>query len=129
MSEMVERGSMIERVARALEPDVWANFDAYVKQKEFTRAEVEHRKTTSLALRLSTGRARAAIEALREPTPAMIEAAKPYLRYGEVEAGTNIWAAFGGMIDAALGLQPKGQPSAPHDVLANRDAALGEKRG
>lgn len=79
---------MIERVARAMEPDVWASIDGdFWDGKERTREN-------------SLARARAAIAAMREPTP---EITARFVRaghgpYGDVEARA-VWQE---MIDAAL---------------------------
>ena len=82
---------MVERVARAIAPDVWINFDAFCRLKEYKIDEVEDRKRTSEAIKLSIKRARAAIEAMREPTEAMLTAGS--MRTGE---------AYAAMIEAAL---------------------------
>lgn len=74
---------MIERVARALDQFAWSQ-----------SAGMERRRADSLFL------ASAAIEAMRDPTPAMQQAvAKNW--------GRRTWAEYSEVIDAALATTPK----------------------
>ena len=93
--------TMIEAVGRAINPDAWATQDGLKEHSPdywASPTETETRATLTV-------RARAAIEAMREPTPEMMggaNKAQPFLD-GEWDFGRkiieDIWQA---MIDAAL---------------------------
>lgn len=104
---------MIERVARAINPDIWRKFDERAKRKGWTAAEkaqeqAERASGTGL-LAFSLRHARAAIEAMREPTEAMLgahEAVCVFRSQDEREDyRDNLREAWATMIDAALATQ------------------------
>ena len=105
--------NMIEKVARAIDRDAWSHFDAYCKLKQYSPEEIRTRMQESSHLQKSLTNARAAIEAMREPTQEMVD-----VGYREIDdcidfynydsdcgydlgafAPTSTWQA---MIDAAL---------------------------
>jgi hypothetical protein len=57
--------TMIERVARAIAPGVWKDFDAWCRRKRFSAAEVAERNRASIAIQSSLARARAALKAMK----------------------------------------------------------------
>ena len=91
--------NMIERVARAI-CDTWAEREGcadyswevvkYAHQDPETHAKLARMYETAMA------EARAAIEAMREPTEAMVDSC------GNGECGKWAWGAWDNMIDAAL---------------------------
>lgn len=65
---------MVERVARAINGDMWDGFDDYCRKLEYTPEQIEKAKG-AIAPKVSLNRARAAIEAIRDnPTDSMVEA-------------------------------------------------------
>lgn len=83
-------GEMIERVARAIDPVLWKNLDRAISEGWPTDIVAMARfATTDSCLR-----ARAAIEAMREPTVAMLDVA--------VASPADAIPRWRGMIDAAL---------------------------
>lgn len=56
---------MVEKVARAIDPIAWDNFDTYCRAKGYSLDEVEDRKRNSLVVARTLKNARAAIEAMR----------------------------------------------------------------
>ncbi len=90
---MGETESMIERVARARCAEQGINPDAPFRNLVGDKQRIVNWQAW-------TGEARAAIEAMREPTDAMIDAGAVAEGDGNLEAqARNLWAA---MIDAAL---------------------------
>lgn len=85
---------MIERVSRAMEPYLWDQ-EITTKYPEFV-PEIDKMREYSIA------RARKAIEAMREPTQSMLDAARsidPGVINDEYAPASQHWAA---MIDEAL---------------------------
>ena len=80
--------NMVERVARAIDPECWA-------EPGLTRAELEN---CHIRRQKANWQARVAIQVMREPTDAMIEAGYIYFG-GERCSPDESWEA---MIDAAL---------------------------
>src|SRR5690606_36986744 len=91
--------SMVERVARAIDGDLWQALDSYCRAKEWTSAEVAQEKMTRHVMQASFLRARAAIDAMR----AVPEHLAADLRL----EGQHI-AAYHDIIDAALNEQVSG---------------------
>jgi hypothetical protein len=85
---------MVERIARKIDPDIWADFDRIAKDVGVATASHDRR--------LSIKKARQILEEMRKPTGNMIDmAARTWIREnGGMEMAPNImWRA---MIDAAL---------------------------
>lgn len=90
--------TMIDRVARAM-------FEATNEHDETWDTEAQEIKTTYLIM------ARAAIEAMREPTDTMVMAAEwaePEYREDDTDMGATYKAEWRAMIDAALNEQVSG---------------------
>lgn len=105
----------VEEVARAIDPSTWGNWDNWVRLKGYSDAEKAEEYAASPSLHKSLERARAAIEAMRGPTDAMIDAAWQTIKNATPEQRIAIELArpadahrakmrqrFGAMIDAAL---------------------------
>lgn len=88
---------MVERVARAIDPSIWANWDYWTISKAYNDAEKAEEFAASPSLRGSLEKARIAIEAMREPTDEMRKAFK---FHGMLDGDFD--EALGAMIDAAL---------------------------
>lgn len=88
---------MVERVARAMEPEVWDS--TAMKRSEEAGFAREHAVMMANSLR----RARASIEAMREPTQAMHDAAvQSFLIDAKTQQSAEkpeITVTLGGMID------------------------------
>jgi hypothetical protein len=109
---------MVERVARAIDPTAWRWLDSIVGREPAHPAEAPTRAT-------QVRQARAAIEAMREPTEAMLRAS-PVVGTGPDERGNwavntkpaqAVWPA---MIDAALGTSPA-SPTDPQGQVPGKD--------
>jgi hypothetical protein len=70
----MEKMDLVERVARAIDAATWTNFDNYAGLKGWTEEERNAEMLASRSIQKSLGNARAAIEAMKPPTEAMIEA-------------------------------------------------------
>lgn len=92
--------TMIEKVARAISPTCWND----------TLTEMMRPDAIETGRLLALESARAAIEAMREPTDAMCEAGARYYhdnwRPGHAKEDTNMALIWTDMIDAALSTQP-----------------------
>lgn len=91
--------NMIERVARAIDPSTWENWDNWIRLKDFTEAEAAEEFARSPSLHKSLARAADAIDAMREPSREMMTA----IGYPNYPDG---WGPWGSMIDAALVTTP-----------------------
>lgn len=87
--------TMIERVARAIDPKGWADFEAYCARKEYDDREVAEERSRAGRVQISLAQSRAAIAAMREPTEGM------WMHLGAL--GTT---AYKNAIDAALEEKP-----------------------
>lgn len=85
---------LVERVARAIDPDAW-DTEKLVGARQFAQAK---------ALR----QARAAIEAMREPTEAMILA---HSENGGLDFSEHVKTDWRAMIDAALSTSERSERS------------------
>lgn len=99
----------IEQVARAIAPDLWESFDNHCGIKRWNDEEVAVAKANNSSIRKTIWQARAAIEAMREPTDAMVESGFDYderelkIRLGRAPTPEECQAAeYSAMIDAAL---------------------------
>lgn len=89
--------TMVERVARALHGDLWQSFDSHCWVKGWSDSEIAEAKSTHRSVQASLLSARAAIEAMREPSLMMQSAALPYVM--RQHQTRDVWRS---MIDAAL---------------------------
>lgn len=67
--------TLVEKMARAIDPSQWGNFDGYCSLKGFNNEERAEELDASPSLQSSLDRALAALAAMREPSPHMIASA------------------------------------------------------
>ena len=96
---MTTEMDMVERVARAIDDATWTNFDNYAGLKGWSEAERTTEMLASRSIQKSIGNARAAIEAMREPTKGMLDDGRYAIGDLEADVSKEVWQA---MIDAAL---------------------------
>ncbi len=92
---------LVERAARAMDPNAWGNLSGGAKERGFERPADVGRRRRSLA------QAHAAIASLREPTKEMLYECGniPNPEYGRIiMPAKNIRALWYAMIDTALGI-------------------------
>lgn len=62
----------IEEIARAIDPAAWESLEVYIRMKGYDDPfEIQNLKLKNISIARSMTRARAAVEAMREPTEAM----------------------------------------------------------
>lgn len=94
--------TMIERVARAIDPKGWADFEAYCARKEYDDREIAEERSRAGRVQISLAQSRAAIAAMRCTTNEMDVAGCIHLRGFPTDAS----GCFSSMIDAALEEKP-----------------------
>lgn len=90
--------SMIEKMARAIDPGIWNHFDVYVKLKEYDEYDQSELKQKPGPLADSLAAAHAALGALMEPTEDMYRAGHAATHY----SGDDVHLVFQAMIQAAI---------------------------
>lgn len=88
----------LERVARAIDPKGWEAIEVYCRAKEYDAAERADCFARSIPIQRSLSQARAAIEAIREPTIDMMISAGEHT-VGNCSIAAKVWRS---MIDAIL---------------------------
>jgi hypothetical protein len=104
--------AIIERVARAIDPQAWANWDSWVSMKDYTPEEAAEEFARSRSLQSSITRAEDAICALHDPTDIMVRTGAEILVYPSVyQEGApdsqkkKASMMFSAMIDAAFSMR------------------------
>jgi hypothetical protein len=107
---------MIEKVARAIDPEGWAYHEVYLKIKEADAEMAKEFRDRSVRIQRSLERARAAMEAMRDgyPPEHMIIAGHEALLNWDARTGDDLGIAdmFRAMLDAALHSNPSADSEA-----------------
>lgn len=90
--------TMIEKIARAIDPSIWNHFDVYAEQNGFDERDKTDLKQKPGPLADSLAAARAALNTLLEPTEEMYRAGYAASNHSE----DDVPAVFGAMIQAAI---------------------------
>lgn len=90
--------SMIEKIARAINPGIWNHFDVYAKQNEFSDLDKAEIKQQPGPLADSLTAACDALKALQEPTEDMYRAGYAASQH----SGDDVPLVFQAMIQAAI---------------------------